>query len=99
MQANYGYQDGAGTWYVTVDVDACDACGACVDVCPSGLWALREDEYDPFSDEPVAVIAEDRREDLRYACSSCKSPDPGGTDGGTAACAKACHANAISFSW
>lgn len=99
MQANYGYQDGAGTWYVTVDTDACDGCEACVDVCPSDLWVVQVDEYDPLSDEEVAVIAEDHRDDLRYDCSPCKSPEPDVADTGTAACEKACHTNAISFSW
>lgn len=99
MQANYGYQDGAGTWYVTLDTDACDGCGACVDVCPSDLWVLQTDEFDPLSDDEVAAIAEGRRDNLRYDCTPCKSPAPDDEDAGTAACVEACHVDAISFSW
>lgn len=96
MKANYGYKDGAGAWYVTVDTDACDGCSACVDVCPSDCWELGADEFDPLSDESVAAIREAVRGDLRYACSPCKSPDGGD---GTARCAEACHVDAIEFSW
>ncbi|MFC7046891.1 4Fe-4S binding protein [Halobacteriaceae archaeon GCM10025711] len=97
MQANYGYSDGAGDWYVTVDTDACDGCGECVAVCPADLWELQADEFDPLSDDTVATIEEARRGDLRYACSPCKSPE--GDGDGSARCAETCHVDAISFSW
>lgn len=97
-QTSYGYKDGAGTWYITVDTDACDGCGDCVEVCPSGLWELREDEFAILEEgDPVAAIREERRKSLRYDCAPCKSPS--GDGAGTAACAEACHADAIALSW
>lgn len=104
MQQNFGYKDGAGTWYVTVDTDACDACTGrdgvrCVDVCPADLWELTENEFEILSEEMVAAIKGDRENDLRYDCSPCKSPNPDAQDSGTAKCAEACPTDAIEFSW
>lgn len=96
MKANYGYQDGAGTWYVTIDTDACDGCTACVDVCPADLWELTTDEFDPLSDDRVVAVRESARGNVRYECTPCKSPDDGE---GTARCVEACHVDAIEFSW
>lgn len=97
-RTSYGYKDGAGTWYVTVDTGACDGCGDCLEACPADLWELKEDEFAILEQgDPVAGIEEAHRKSLRYDCSPCKSPS--GSGDGRAACADACHADAISFSW
>lgn len=103
-ETNYGYKDGAGTWYITVDTDVCDGCehiedGAeCVNVCPANMWELKEDEFAIMGDgEMVAAIKEDYQNSVRYDCSPCKSPSGDGNEIGE--CVKACPVDAISFSW
>jgi len=34
MIIHYGYKDGSGSYYVTIDADKCDACNACIEKCP-----------------------------------------------------------------
>ncbi|MFB6360657.1 MAG: 4Fe-4S dicluster domain-containing protein [Halobacteriales archaeon] len=97
-EVNYGYKDGAGTWYITVDTDACDGCRDCLDVCPADLWELKEDEFAILEDsEMIAGIKEEHQQSVRYDCSPCKSPS--GDGDGIAACAEVCHVDAIEFSW
>ena len=31
MIANYGYKDGSGDWFISIDTDRCNGCGKC---CP-----------------------------------------------------------------
>ena len=33
MLANYGYKDGSGDWFITIDTDKCDGCGICATRC------------------------------------------------------------------
>lgn len=97
-ETNYGYKDGAGTWYITVDTTACDGCNDCVEVCPADMWELKEDEFAIMGDgEMVAGIKEDHQKSVRYDCSPCKSPS--GDGDGVAKCGEACHVDAIEFSW
>ena len=34
MRANYGYADGTGDYYITIDTDKCEFCLKCVHNCP-----------------------------------------------------------------
>ena len=34
MKANYGYKDGSGEYYITIDTELCNSCSKCVEVCP-----------------------------------------------------------------
>ena len=43
MLANYGYKDGSGEYFITIDTDRCTGCGDCVPVCPAGVLELVED--------------------------------------------------------
>lgn len=96
MLANYGYKDGSGDFFITIDTDVCNGCGDCVPVCPSGCFlVVDEDPNDPLRDEPVAIVSGDQRKKLKYACAQCKPekarpPLP---------CVTACTANAIHHSW
>ena len=96
MLANYGYKDGSGSYYITIDTDKCDGCGRCVECCPAGVFiVLDEDPNDPMRDEPVAIVAKDKQKKIKYECNSCKpsmnrAPLP---------CVEECTANAISHSW
>jgi Fe-S-cluster-containing hydrogenase component 2 len=96
MLANYGYKDGSGDFFVTIDTDACNGCGDCVPVCPSGIFAVvTEDPNDPLREEPVVIVLDSQRKKLKYACSACKPvsnrpPLP---------CVVSCKQGAISHSW
>ena len=93
MIANYGYLDGSGQFYITIDTDQCAACAsrACVDACPPGMFAIEVDDYD----DTVATIKKEFRHSIKYACASCKPV----TDRPPLPCVKACPAQAISHSW
>lgn len=103
-ETQYGYKDGAGTWYITVDTGVCDGCQdrdgppGCVDVCPADMWHLEEDQFAIMSDgEQVAAIKEEHQKSVRYDCSPCKSPS--GDDDSVGKCVEECHVDAIEFSW
>lgn len=96
MLAHYGYSDGSGDYFITIDTDKCDGCGDCVGACPAGLFeVLDEDPNDPMRDEPVAVIVAEKKKKVHYECNPCKPqgarpPLP---------CVEACKGGAILHSW
>jgi ferredoxin len=55
MIANYGFKDGSGDWYVTIDTDKCNGCGKCPEVCPAKILEVGPDEIDIFREEPVPL--------------------------------------------
>lgn len=94
-QANYGYSDGSGDWYIRIDTALCNACGECVTACPEGLFELTKDEYDPLSDDLKAGIRRSGQKRIKYACGPCKPmqnrpPLP---------CVAVCVPGAIAHSW
>jgi ferredoxin len=94
MIANYGYKDGSGEYYISIDTDKCIDCPvgrACLAACPKGRFEVMTDDYD---DEVVAVKAQFRRS-LAYDCTQCKPA------GGYASlpCTGACAPGAIRHSW
>lgn len=95
MLANYGYRDGSGDFYITIDTDRCNGCGDCVPACPQQVLEVGEDENDPLSDEEVAAVAEGHRRKLQYSCTGCK-PDG---DRPPLPCVVACPEEAIAHSW
>ncbi|MHA2091029.1 MAG: 4Fe-4S dicluster domain-containing protein [Candidatus Kariarchaeaceae archaeon] len=94
--ANYGYKDGSGDYFISIDSDLCTACNDCVDTCPAGVLEIAEDELDPLGDELVAIIGEEHRKKIKYSCMSCKSTDTLMRD---LPCVRVCTVNAISHSW
>jgi len=96
MLANYGYQDQSGAFFITIDTDKCDGCGACRQACPSDCFEVILDAYDPDRQEPVAVVSEARRKDLARACAPCK---PDGAHRPLLPCQEACSHEAIRHSW
>jgi ferredoxin len=97
MIANYGYEDGSGFYYITIDGDMCAKCSAhgCATVCPSDVFAIEMDDYDDL----VAVVAEKARKRLRELCSTCKGQNGGGGSERRLPCTSACPAGALRHSW
>lgn len=105
MIANYGYEDGSGFYYITVDGDVCATCSehGCVAACPQDVFAIEMDDYDDY----VAIVVETARKRLRELCSDCKAKGESAADGAGAAddassglpCVSACAAGALTHSW
>ncbi|MFC1834734.1 4Fe-4S dicluster domain-containing protein [Thermodesulfobacteriota bacterium] len=82
--------------FIGIDTDKCNGCGDCVSVCPADVFeVLDEDPNDPFRDELLATIREDKRKKIKYECDPCK-PSAGRP---VLPCLEACEAGAISHSW
>jgi ferredoxin len=94
-KANYGYKDGSGEYFITIDTDMCNSCGKCVEVCPASVLDMAENELDPLSDEIIAVVSENHRKKIKYSCAPCK---PSG-ETKELPCVKTCEPGAISHSW
>ncbi len=93
MKANYGYLDGSGQFFITVNTDKCTTCPhhGCVAACPRGMFEIIVDDYD----DSVAQIKEAFRKKVKYECAPCKPvanrpPLP---------CIVACTPGAIEHSW
>lgn len=98
MIANYGYEDGSGFFYVTIDGDVCARCEdhPCIQACPAGVYAIEMDDYDDM----VAIVAEGSRKRLREACAACKGQNGGSGSGERKLpCTSACPGNALRHSW
>jgi Fe-S-cluster-containing hydrogenase component 2 len=96
MLAHYGYQDGSGEFFITINTDRCNGCGDCAEVCPARvLEILAEDPNDPLRENPVAAVRDSLRNKIKFACSLCKPeserlPLP---------CLEVCKPKAIAHSW
>ena len=94
MKANYGYKDGSGDFFITIDTDKCNGCRKCVEACPYGVMAVGENENDPLSEKEVAFITENERKKIKYTCAPCKPNKKA-----IPPCIKACKMDAIMHSW
>jgi len=91
MRANYGYKDGSGEFFITIDSDLCNSCEDCIEACPAGVLEMITDDYD----DVVAAVTEEHRKKIKYSCAACKPteaqpPLP---------CVAACEVGAIEHSW
>ncbi|AGL00929.1 hypothetical protein [Desulfallas gibsoniae] len=93
MIANYGYKDGAGEFFISIDTEKCASCveKPCVKACPEQIFYIYEDDYD---DEVVGVRDKSRNQ-LQYICAPCK-PSTGEPK---LTCTEACTSGAIKHSW
>lgn len=90
MICNYGYADGSGEYFITIDTDRCDGCGACVTACPRGIYEVAPDDYD----NTVARVKDKLSKTLSYVCVGYERCRELGAD-----CHAACARSAISHSW
>ncbi len=95
MIANFGYKDGSGEYFISIDTDKCDGCNDCIPVCPAGVLELRENDYDPLADDMMAAVTEVHRKKISYSCAPCK-PDDRSAE---LPCVAACEPDAITHSW
>ena len=95
MIGNYGYEDGSGEYFISLDTDKCNGCGDCVEACPYGVFETGEDAYDPFREDPVATVTDEHRKKIKYTCAPCKPL----ADRPPLPCMEACKPGAIQHSW
>jgi Fe-S-cluster-containing dehydrogenase component len=95
--ANYGYEDGSGFYYVTIDGNVCTTCSehGCVEACPQSVYAVELDDYD----DQVAVVVESARKRLRELCSACRGQSEGDVSQRELPCTSACSGGALQHSW
>jgi len=93
MKANYGYLDGSGQYFITIDTDKCIDCKThpCVSACPQGMFNIFTNDYD----EEVAEIKTEFRKKLKYECTQCKPV----TARPPLPCQTACKPGAVQHSW
>jgi len=106
MLANYGYKDGSGEYFITIDTGKCDGCAKCVTACPNGVLEVGEDIGDPLRNTPVARVTDEQRKKIGYTCGECKTYLSSNTSveknaEGIAGlpCVSACGPGAIDHSW
>ena len=96
MIANYGYKDASGVFFITIDTDQCNGCGDRVSACPMNVFeVVDEDLNDPMREEPVALVSSDKKNKLKYECTSCKPS----LDRRPLPCIEAFKVDAISHTW
>ena len=94
MLANYGYKDGSGEFYITIDTDKCNRCNAhgCAAACAPQVLEIITDDWD----DVVAKVKDNQRQKIKYTCGPCK---PGGYQKEHLPCVRGCGLGAISHSW
>jgi len=88
---HYGYEDGSGKYYVSINAEKCDACNACIEKCPQKIIKIDTVMID-IEDKQVAVVHEDHRKKIQYTCGPCHKQKE-------IHCVKACPKGAIAATW
>ncbi|MFA7468689.1 MAG: ferredoxin [Desulfotomaculaceae bacterium] len=93
MLAHYGYKDGSGDFFLSINTDQCANCQKkpCVSACPEQVLEVFEDDYE----DEVVRVKEEHRKKIKYSCAACK-PFSGERN---LACQQACNLGAIKHSW
>jgi ferredoxin len=91
MITHYGYTDGSGKFYVSIDAEKCNGCRSCIEVCPSAILAIDTVMID-IDDKDVAVVLETQRKKLKYTCAACHQENK-------IPCVAACKEGAIVATW
>lgn len=93
MIANYGYVDGSGEYYISINTDCCISCShkGCLTACPQCIFEIIVDDYD----DEVSAVKSAFKNTLRYTCSPCKPTD----NVPPLPCVTACTPGAIKHTW
>jgi ferredoxin len=91
MRANYGYSDGSGEYYLTIDTDLCDGCGDCLAACPQGVLEVAEDDWDDLK----ARVKPELGRRLADVCWGFQAR----CSGEAQSCQTACPRHAITHTW
>jgi len=92
MIIHYGYSDGSGEYYISIDAEKCSGCGKCIEKCPQQALELGSVMVD-LEEKLVATVSEKHRREIKYTCSPCKPENK------KAPCVLACNKEAISCTW
>ena len=87
----YGYTDGTGDYYITIDSAKCSSCGECVTTCPADIFEMASED----GREPKAVVVDGVRKRLAILCpghDACKKTNKEN-------CLGACSQDAINLTW
>jgi predicted CoA-substrate-specific enzyme activase len=90
MKANYGYSDGTGEYFITIDTTKCDGCGECVKACPADIFIVSLGNFG----WPTAEVKDEARKKLAQLCYGYESCAKNETD-----CHRACPNDSISHTW
>ena len=91
LKIHYGYSDGTGDYFITIDIGRCDGCGECVSACPSAIFEVIRDD----SGSPKAKVKDEVRKKLAFLCPgfhSCSRTNEMN-------CHHVCQKDAISHTW
>jgi ferredoxin len=91
MIIHYGYEDGSGRYYVSIDAEKCTLCGACITACPQKIIESGEVLID-IEDKLVAVIGDAYRKKIRDTCGMCHKAK-------NVQCVLGCKMGAIAATW
>lgn len=91
MLANYGYKDGSGEYFITINTDKCNGCKKCAEACPAKVLEVITNDYD----EVVAAVTDEQRKKIKYSCAPCKPTQ----NRKELPCMLACEPVAIVHSW
>jgi predicted CoA-substrate-specific enzyme activase len=64
MKVHYGYSDGTGNYYISIDAGKCNSCGKCASVCPSAVFEMVSSD----GGQPRAMVKESLRKKLAQVC-------------------------------
>lgn len=91
MIVHYGYRDGSGEYFISIDTDKCNSCGKCVEVCPQHVLEMITMLID-LEDKLVAAVTEAHRKKIKYSCAPCKPEKK-------PPCVISCQQEAIVHTW
>ncbi len=91
MKISYGYADGSGDYYITVDTGKCDGCGKCVTACPAAVLEVGANDQG----QPKARVKESLRKKLHLVCPGYKNC----ALSHTLNCHSACPNDALGQTW
>jgi predicted CoA-substrate-specific enzyme activase len=91
LKISYGYSDGTGEYFITVDTGKCDGCGKCVEACYAGNLEVGNNDQS----QPKAKVKESVRKKIHMTCPGfklCSASHP-------VNCHSGCPRSAINHSW